>query len=564
MKISQEPIKISDILKDKTFTIPLYQREYSWNLEQVSDLYYDIVDSDDDGHFIGSLLLYELDKKKYKMEIVDGQQRTTTIFLLLFCILKILDATKQVRSVIMIESLLFITDPGSNLNDTSRSDPRLETGKRDKSLFKSIIKNEDFSAYKDGRRRSHKNLTNTLDFFDQRISEILKNQGLDGIVKLTQKVINSKFIVMTAEKQSDKLQLFKTINARGLELTQGDLIKNELCRQIELSNIDEDIDEAVENWDKIRSMIEENGGDLDVFLFHYLNSLDDCQNLRAQLDKKHGVEKWEKKNYPPAPEKYVFDLYAEIIEKVRHRKFLSDLLTAANNYALFIKPANDKIHLNSLKAMAVNKCFPLLLNAIRKLSSENFNSICKHIDSLTFRHSILRKDPKELERFYYQLSESITDDENIRSVINKIKDHANFREEDKFKMEFISASPKRSVSRMILDRITKNQGEGVDWSNKDVHIEHIMPQNPIEEWKLLFDNDKIEYEDYLNRLGNLTILQDRLNIRASNNSFNTKKEFYKSSHLAITNSLTKYNNWGYDQILKRQEELYELARDFWN
>ena len=107
MKISQEPIKISDILKDKTFTIPLYQREYYWNLEQVSDLYYDIVDSDDDGHFTGSLLLYQLDKR-YKMEIVDGQQRTTTIFLLLFCILKILDGTKKAKAVGIIESLLFI------------------------------------------------------------------------------------------------------------------------------------------------------------------------------------------------------------------------------------------------------------------------------------------------------------------------------------------------------------------------------------------------------------------------------------------------------------------------
>nr|WP_294898581.1 DUF262 domain-containing HNH endonuclease family protein [uncultured Pedobacter sp.] len=559
MKVSQEPIKISDILKDKTFTVPLYQREYSWNLEQVSDLFYDISDSQDEGHFLGSLLLFQTDNLK-KMEIVDGQQRMTTLFLLLFSVLKSLNGSDKIKAIERINSLLFVIDPNDLSNDASSSEPRLETGKRDKYLFKSIIRNEDFNAHKDGRKRSHKNLTNTLEFFDQKISEIVKDHGLNGLTKFTEKIIKSEFIVMTAEKQSDKLLLFKTINARGLELTQGDLIKNELCHNI----IPYELDEAIDNWDEVRSRIERNNGNLDVFLFHYLNSIDECQILRQQLDQKRGVEKWEKKNYPPAPEKYVFEIYGKLISMVGPQKFIEDLLIASNNYVGFINPINSKIYLNSLKAMGVNKCFPLLLTAIRKLNTENFDKVCKAVDSITFRHSILRKDPKELERFYYQIGELIIDDSEIENVINKIKEHPNFRDEEKFKEEFIFSSVKHSVSKMILDRITRKHSESVDWSNKDVHVEHIMPQKPMGEWKVLYDQDEFEYKDYLNRLGNLTILQDKKNIRARNKDFRDKKEYYKESRLTITKNLFDYIKWDYNEIVERQEYLYEQSKDLWN
>jgi hypothetical protein len=559
MKVSQEPVKIADIIKDKTFTVPLYQREYSWNLDQVSDLFYDISDSEDDGHFLGSLLLYQSDNSK-RMEIVDGQQRMTTLFLLFFSVLKALNGSDKTKAIERINSLLFVIDPNDLSNDVSSSEPRLETGKRDKYLFKSIIRNEDFTAHKDGRKRSHKNLTNTLEFFDQRITDIVKDQGLNGLTKFTEKVIKSEFIVMTAEKQSDKLLLFKTINARGLELTQGDLIKNELCHKI----VGYELDEAIDNWDEIRSRIEKNNGDLDVFLFHYLNSIDECQVLRQELDKRRGVEKWEKKNYPPAPEKYVFDIYGELISRVGTQRFIDDLLLASNNYIGFVNPGNDKIFLNSLKAMGVNKCFPLLLTAVRKLNSENFDKVCKAVDSLTFRHSILRKDPKELERFYYVIGESIVDDSDIDAVVSRIKEHSNFKEEEKFRTEFIFSSMKIPVSKMILDRITRKHSESVDWSNKDVHIEHIMPQKPMGEWKILFDKDEYEYKDYLNRLGNLTILQDKKNIRARNKDFNEKKEYYKESRLSITRKLTGYTKWDYNEILERQEYLYEQSKDLWN
>ena len=560
MKVSQEPINITDVLKNKTFSIPLYQREYSWNLDQVSDLFYDITELDDNsGHFLGSLLLYD-DSRTKRMEIVDGQQRMTTIFLLLLSISELLEESNKSKALERIKTLIFVVDPNDLSDNSTSSEPRLETGKRDRQLFKSIIKGEDFSVYKDGRRKSHKNLTNTLDFFKARLLEIKNNQGFDGVVDFTQKVIKSEFIVMTAEKQSDKLLLFKTINARGLDLTQGDLIKNELCHNLDGF----DMDEAIENWDDVRGKIEKNNGNLDTFLFHYINSLDSSQKYRQELDQKRGIQKWEKKNYPPVPEKHVFDIYSSLLKSVGPKVFLENLLTASEYYIDFINPSNEKIYLTSLKSMGVNKCFPFLLNCVNKVNKKNFDNVCKYIDSITFRHSILRNDPKELERFYYQLAESITTNSDVQAAIDKIKSHQNFKDEEKFKNEFISVSPKGSVARMILDRIVRKNSESVDWSNKDTHIEHIMPQKAKGEWLTLFDADGDEYKDYLNRLGNLTILQDKKNIRARNKDFSDKKEYYKESRLTITNSLIDYDKWDYDEIIKRQEYLYEESKSIWN
>ena len=213
--------------------------------------------------------------------------------------------------------------------------------------------------------------------------------------------------------------------------------------------------------------------------------------------------------------------------------------------------------------MGVNKCFPLLLKSSRKLNEINFEKICAAIDSLTFRHSILRKDPKELEKFYYLTSELISDDSNFDIVFSNIKNHQNYKEDDNFKKEFLQSNLKPSVSKMILDRIVSKHCESVDWSNKDVHIEHIMPQKPAGQWKPIYDNDQLEYKEYLNRLGNLTILMDKINIGASNKDFNDKKIYYGRSRLTITNDLTNYTKWDYEEIVKRQEYLYEESKDFW-
>ena len=452
-----------------------------------------------------------------------------------------------------------MVDPNDLSDDIHFSDPRLETGKRDKKLFKAIIRGDDYQIHKDGRRKSHKNLTNTLEFFKNRLSEIRNENGINGVIEFTEKVIKCQFVVMTAEQKSDKLLLFKTVNARGLDLTQGDLIKNELCHNID----DKDMDEAIENWDEMRGRIEKNNGKLDTFLFHYVNSIEYIQEERMSLDQRRGVEKWDKKNYPPVPEKYMFDIYSQVIIREGSEKFLDNILKSSSDYVEFINPSNDQVHLMSFKAMGVNKCFPLFLNTRRKLKEKNFFELVKNIDSLTFRHSILRNDPKELERFYYVLSELIKSDETLDEGIEKIKNHQNFRDEDRFKNEFVVASPKASISKMILDRICRDMSESIDWSNKDTHIEHIMPQKAKGEWQILYNEDSDLYKDYLNRIGNLTILQDKKNIRARNKDFGDKKEYYKESRLYITKHLDDFSKWDYEEIDSRQEKLYELGKKIW-
>ena len=134
MKVSQEPLSLTDILKDKTFTVPLYQREYSWSLDQVSDLFYDIIDTDNGGHFLGSLLLYK-DGDTTKMEIVDGQQRVTTLFIFLYALLQNFEGSGKTKAIERIKTLLFVIDPDDLSDDFLGSDPRLETGKRDKKLL---------------------------------------------------------------------------------------------------------------------------------------------------------------------------------------------------------------------------------------------------------------------------------------------------------------------------------------------------------------------------------------------------------------------------------------------
>jgi uncharacterized protein with ParB-like and HNH nuclease domain len=564
MTITQAPITLEAVLGNNTFEVPLYQREFSWELEQVSDLFYDIESSTDtEGHFLGSLLLFVKDEGKNVREIIDGQQRLTTLFLILYSIKKTIEKTEYNKAKESINNLLYQRSKSLLVTDTT-DEPRMTTGKRDKRLFKAIMKDESTDTFTDGRRKSHKLLLNVYqNFLIGKIEKIKTEKGIEGVIALADKVINSRFIVMTAEIKTDKILLFKTLNARGIELSQSDLIKNEVCNTRKVVSEEE----AIALWDEMRETLERVKADIDLFLFHYINSLSDASDIRKTIEERRNI-KGEKEPYPPVPEKYIFDVYEEKLRTITNTEdFLNDLKKSAEDYGEIFSPTPDKIHLHTLKVLNTNKCYPLLIRAKKILNPNNFEKLTKVIDCISFRHSIMKIDPKDLEKFYYTALNKLKSDNDIQTIIDEAKQHNTMspKLDAKFKDDFCVAYPRNIISKMILSRISSHLHEGLDIKGKTISLEHIMPRNPKgKAWADLKNSDKELYEFSVDRIGNLTLLQDKLNSDSGNKDFVTKKNnYYSKSAVRLTRELMEYDKWDFDTIGQRQEKLFEYAKEIW-
>lgn len=578
MKVTQDPISVFELLtKYQKLNVPRYQREYSWDNEQFSDMFNDIAEADEDlGHFFGSLLLYCEDDNKKPAEIIDGQQRITTFFLLLNAVKNHLleysekkKADKKTQSIIekSIEKInTCIYAVSKKLKDTHQNQtPRLETGKRDNKLFSELIKGRDHKNVIDKSINSHKLILKaSQSYFSKNLKELETANGIDAIIDYLDKLFASKFIVMTAEKNADKVLLFKTLNARGLELAQSDLIKNEICKAVNETNIDT----AIDTWDEIKSTIEKANGNIETFLFHYLNSNNDSKKLRTQLDEKR-VGKSKIQYAPIVPEKYVFEIFELLLKETEDIfELLNEIKNQAEVYIEFLIPnKKDKAYNNlvGLKALNISKCYPLLLGGKVLLNDKDFVKLVNAIEVISFRHSILKEDPKELEKLYYKVLTSINSNKDVNKGIEIINSHTTNKRLAEFNEYFVKSSPKSITSKYILYRITRHHQEAIEWGAKDIHLEHVMPQKPSGQWLKLKNLNEDQYEEYLNRIGNLTLLNDKLNIGASNKDFKTKKsEYYIKSRLFVTKEYFKnFQTWDFQKIEQRQKEILSIANKIW-
>ena len=245
--------------------------------------------------------------------------------------------------------------------------------------------------------------------------------------------------------------------------------------------------------------------------------------------------------------------------------FLDEMANNAKNYADLVSPSDDK-YLISLKTMNITKCYPLLLKSKRVLSDKNFTNIKRMVECLSFIHSISGNDPKDLEDFYYKLISQLNSDADMPSIIDKFETHPTIIDEAKFMNQFISATVKDSISKMILERISNFDTTQIGINlkeQKDVTLEHIMPKKASGEWLKIYKLDPSNYDLQVKRLGNLTLLLDKANRKIGNKDFSVKKEAYANERLSITNSLKDKTEWDEKQINFRQGELFKIAKQVW-
>lgn len=538
--ISPKPKSFKELIQDKYYYVPLYQRPYDWDIDKVSQLW-DDVDKNDPGYFLGIVLFKpgQLDDPHpTNFEIVDGQQRLATLLLLLRAAVETLKQIGAKEDANEFQRDYIAQRPAG----VKESRPTLVLSKRDKNKFESLLLGESLSD-----RRvfiSWKNQEKAIEFFREKFKNLNDDRGKEGIIKfVNEKVLKLSFLEILLGTDSDVYQFFETLNDRGMDLSIADLIKNRVCA--ETAKQHKSVEESASIIDRISEKV--GAGKFKTFLLHY------CWANGKEVE--------------PTPRKKLMAWYGEQIDQAGDiEKFLNHLEDAAlQRYVNYVAPNKcpDKAKKSLfvyLDALGATRCYPLLLKGEEYLNRKDFLQLCNAIEVLTFRHStILKRDAKTLEGFFYELIKNIRDKKPIKDILEKFRQQPAIKANDLFKLAFTEFVPvSHKLARYTLWKIEETmigkKQASLDWDN--LTLEHILAEGL----------DWARREEYLERLGNLTLLSFKMNDEAANKPFKIKKKkiYEKEKRIKITKDLTKFTDFTKDTIILRQKYLAEMAVKVWN
>lgn len=535
MSILQPPPKsLKELLRDRKYRVPLYQRAFSWGEDEAKELWDDLT-SNEPPYFLGILLLRKREEKgEGWFEVVDGQQRLATLMLLLRAAVEVLKKNKEGKEDRRNLQLNFITQKEFGREESNFT---LTLNNRDNDKFKTLLNDKTEYLPPKGTRStaSWKNLEETKKVFKEEFSRLVKAEGVDGLISfIKNRVLKISMIDVQLEDDSDVYVFFETLNDRGIDLSLADLVKNRVCALPRINTY-----EASSKIDKVTDLL--GTGKMKPFLLHYCWALTEDD--------------------PPPPSKKLMNWYKRIILS-EGKKFLTNLDRYSQLYVEIIEPrktsSRNKEVLTFLKVLGATRCYPVLLVGREHLSQKDFLRLCRAIEILTVRHStISRKDAKKLEVVYQRLAKDIRNGVDIENVTKKLKSQSQDIDDGVFKANFdIYSPPNTQIARYLLFKIENYLQEDTipaDWEK--LTLEHILAKGA--DWE-----GNIEFKE---RLGNMALLSGKLNVKLSNLPFKSKrKEYGKETNFEFTYNLADYSDFTKDTIIDRQKELSKYALQVWS
>jgi uncharacterized protein with ParB-like and HNH nuclease domain len=565
-----EDKSLHDILfgKDK-YKIPRYQRPYSWTKDEVAELWSDLIDNE--ASFLGSFVFnYEFATRDKFIEVIDGQQRLITLTILSAVLRDLYRDLKDEKKADLTQTSII------EFRDNITGDPtyRLKCGDTLVRFFEKNVQASDAHTLSSRPyRKEEKRVKENYEFLREQISTELEQiseikNKIDYLDSLKKKLADLKIIWIRIDSDNDAYSIFETVNARGADLTAADLLKNYLFSKIH--NKEEGIDSAKESWINIENNVEGAKG-LSV----------------SKLIRYHWLSK-----YGFVSEK---NLYKEIKKIITDpESFLAELEQSSDYYFKMTNPeVNEKTWqaevddsksglkiyeaLRSLSTMGITQSYPLLLCLLanREKIGMDLSPIFKTIEKYHFVYSAVCKQPgNKVEKIYFQTARKIQEalkEKNSKKVrgaveraLQEFKARLEVPSRDLFIEKFMEIEYKNyPLVVYILSNLEKAKGgtdeQIVNFSK--VNIEHILPKDPTE-WKL----KKQDIKDYVNNLGNLTLISQRINGSMGNQSLKNKIAWIKKSKLHINKELVKKiksnGKWGQKEIADRQREIAEFAHDF--
>ncbi|GAA8725877.1 DUF262 and DUF1524 domain-containing protein [Helicobacter pylori] len=517
--------------------IPIYQRLYSWEKEQCKQLWDDIIkiggNDKMDGHFIG-FILYVLDGITHSnntLLIIDGQQRLTTITLLLTALRDHWsDKRKEIENHYLI-------------NSDEKGDKK----------FRLILSESD----KDRRKPSEPSLKIVENFklFEEWIRK--NTNKLETIFKGLEKLM---IVWIALKKEKDDPQLiFESMNSKGMELTQTDLIRNYIIMETEVEK-----QEGFYNkyWRAMEEDFKQHKKLFDRFVRHYLTiKTREIPNINKVYEAL--------KNYRQK-------------EGIGIEDLLKDLQKYCGYFCqiVFKKEADKDLNkaLSFLVDLERDVIYPLLLELYSDysdgvLSKADFIPTIYLIESYICRRTVCGIPSNGLNKFFPSFTKKIDKKQYLKSVeehFGSLTGNQKFPNDFEFKDSFITKElygrneTKKKETKYFLERLEKfDTEEPVD--TQECTIEHIMPQILTEEWKRdLGENFQEIHNKYLHTIGNLTLTG--YNSEYSNKSFQEKRDMekgFKDSPLRLNQGLRDLKSFGEEEIKKRANDLADLALKIW-
>ena len=554
---------------DSLYRIPKYQRPYKWVDDQVEQLWDDIYtsyESNVKNYFLGSIITAVPEQGSKRFDVVDGQQRLTTL-MILFCVLR------DLFPKLNIENDGAITKEHINNTIFSFGSERLI-------LLTDVQHSADFKKYiiEDGCSLTHQKpkkyeLKNDEEpkFKFQNTAYIVKNKleniGEKEVENFVEYLFNQVSIIrIDCIDRGFAIKLFQVLNDRGMDLTASDLIKSFLLEQIEKKHSNnpnkekndfekkkEDEDEFITEWRRLENILSDTA--------------DDSMNDMFTLYLYYLIAR--------NPKKSLSDELQDIFQKQDPNDTIKDFSEFVVTYKKEIWEKDDKvlysfwylrwtIYWKSVLLTALHTNYPYyeeLKNELRRFYYLNWiaGKTLSNIKQVSFNIIAWVKEKKHINYIKTVLDNKLEKDDVIGEFKKSINDY------DVYHTAWI-----KPLLVMVEYSITDDSKLNFIYLDNSIHAEHILPLewNKIKEWKITFSDD--DARKYLNSFGNLTLLSGSKNIAASNNSYSTKVKIYKGkgkyddNDTGITafdltkNIMEEYpEKWDKNSIEDRKEYLIE-------
>ncbi len=539
--------------QNNQFVIPIYQRVYSWEKEQCKQLWDDIIkiggNDKMNGHFIGSIL-YVRDGNTHSspLLIIDGQQRLTTITLLCIALRNHLSEEVEILEKFShkkIESYLI------NSNKDGDKKFRLILSESDKDTLLSLID-------KNKRKPSEPSLKimENFELFEKWISE--NTDKLETIFKGLEKLM---IVWIALEKGEDDPQLiFESMNSKGIELTQTDLIRNYIVMETEVEKQEDFYNQYWRAMEEDFKQSKKQSKREDLF-----NKI-----VRHYLTIKIGKIPNEKR---------VYEAFKDYRQKkgIEIENLLKDLQKYCGYFCriVFKKEADKDLNkaLSFLVDLEMDVIYPLLLELYSDysdgvLSKQDFIPIIALTESYIFRRAVCGIPSNGLNKFFPSFTKKIDKKQYLKSVeehFGSLTGNQRFPNNDEFKDSFITIDFYKFQKReYFLERLENFERKERVYTH-EYTTEHIMPQTLEEEWKRdLGENFQAIHDKYLHTIGNLTLTG--YNTEYRNRSFQEKRDMekgFKQSPLKLNQSLKDLESFGEKEIEKRANDLADWALKIW-